>query len=58
MRLKDTTLEALGRGLRYVREVFDERRKRRQPHPLESQTRMDRLSRRAWTTRASAAPTS
>jgi 3-hydroxyacyl-CoA dehydrogenase/enoyl-CoA hydratase/3-hydroxybutyryl-CoA epimerase len=44
VRLKDTTLEALGRGLRYVREVFDERLKRRSLTKYEFAARMNRLS--------------
>jgi len=44
VRLKDASLEALGRGLRHVREVFDERRARGSLSPLEVRKRMDRLS--------------
>jgi 3-hydroxyacyl-CoA dehydrogenase/enoyl-CoA hydratase/3-hydroxybutyryl-CoA epimerase len=44
VRLKDTTLEALGRGLRYVREVFDERLKRRSLTKYEFAARMSHLS--------------
>ena len=44
VRVKDTTLEALGRGLRYVREVFDERLKRRSLTRYEFAARMNRVS--------------
>jgi 3-hydroxyacyl-CoA dehydrogenase / enoyl-CoA hydratase / 3-hydroxybutyryl-CoA epimerase len=44
VRLKDTTLEALARGLRYVREVFDERVKRRSLSRYEFAARMNRLT--------------
>lgn len=44
VRLKDTTLEALGRGLRYVREVFEERLERRSITRHEFAARMNRLS--------------
>jgi 3-hydroxyacyl-CoA dehydrogenase/enoyl-CoA hydratase/3-hydroxybutyryl-CoA epimerase len=41
VRLKDTTAEALGRGMRYVRDVFEERRGRGSLSRLEVQKRMD-----------------
>ena len=44
VRLKDTTLESLGRGLGYVRGLLDERRKRGALTRLELGRRMDRLS--------------
>jgi 3-hydroxyacyl-CoA dehydrogenase/enoyl-CoA hydratase/3-hydroxybutyryl-CoA epimerase len=44
VRLKDTGVEALGRGLRYVREVFDERLKRRSLTRFEFAARMNRVS--------------
>src|SRR4051812_47859425 len=44
VRLKDTTLDALGRGLRYVRDVFDQRLKRRSLTRYEFAARMQRLS--------------
>ncbi len=44
VRLKDTTVDALGRGLRYVREVFDERLKRRRLDRYEFAARMSRVS--------------
>jgi 3-hydroxyacyl-CoA dehydrogenase/enoyl-CoA hydratase/3-hydroxybutyryl-CoA epimerase len=44
VRMKDTKLDALGRGLRYVREVFDERLKRRSLTRYEFADRMNRLS--------------
>jgi 3-hydroxyacyl-CoA dehydrogenase/enoyl-CoA hydratase/3-hydroxybutyryl-CoA epimerase len=44
VRMKDTKLDALGRGLRYVREVFEERLKRRSLTRYEFAARMNRLS--------------
>jgi 3-hydroxyacyl-CoA dehydrogenase/enoyl-CoA hydratase/3-hydroxybutyryl-CoA epimerase len=44
VRMKDTTGEALGRGLRYVREAYDERRRRGSLSRLELERRMDRIS--------------
>jgi len=44
VRLKDTTAEALGRGLRYVRESFEARRQRGSLSGREVEQRMDRLS--------------
>jgi 3-hydroxyacyl-CoA dehydrogenase/enoyl-CoA hydratase/3-hydroxybutyryl-CoA epimerase len=44
VRLKDTTLEALGRGLGYVRGLLDERQQRGGLTGLEVGKRMDRLS--------------
>jgi 3-hydroxyacyl-CoA dehydrogenase / enoyl-CoA hydratase / 3-hydroxybutyryl-CoA epimerase len=44
VRLKDATDEALGKGLRAVREIFEERRKRGNLSRLELQKRMDCLS--------------
>src|SRR5438477_3938536 len=44
VRLKDTTTEALGRGLRYVRDVFDDRLQRRSLTKYEFAERMNRLS--------------
>jgi 3-hydroxyacyl-CoA dehydrogenase/enoyl-CoA hydratase/3-hydroxybutyryl-CoA epimerase len=44
VRLKDTTLESLGRGLGYVRGLLEERRKRGGLSRLEVGHRMDRLS--------------
>jgi 3-hydroxyacyl-CoA dehydrogenase/enoyl-CoA hydratase/3-hydroxybutyryl-CoA epimerase len=44
VRMKDASHEALGRGLRYVRGVFDERLKRRSLSRLEVGQRMDRVS--------------
>jgi 3-hydroxyacyl-CoA dehydrogenase / enoyl-CoA hydratase / 3-hydroxybutyryl-CoA epimerase len=44
VRIKDTTLEALGRGLRYAREVFEERLKRRSLTRYEFADRVNRLS--------------
>jgi 3-hydroxyacyl-CoA dehydrogenase/enoyl-CoA hydratase/3-hydroxybutyryl-CoA epimerase len=44
VRLKDTTGEALSRGLRYVRESYDERLRRRSLTRLELERRMDRIS--------------
>jgi 3-hydroxyacyl-CoA dehydrogenase/enoyl-CoA hydratase/3-hydroxybutyryl-CoA epimerase len=44
VRLKDTTFEAVGRGLRHAREHFEERRKRGSLKPLEFERRMNRLS--------------
>lgn len=44
VRLKDTSLEALGRGLRYAREVYEERRRRGRLSRREVERRMDRLS--------------
>jgi 3-hydroxyacyl-CoA dehydrogenase/enoyl-CoA hydratase/3-hydroxybutyryl-CoA epimerase len=44
VRLKDASHEALGRGLRHVRELLDERRKRGSLTRLEVEKRMDRLS--------------
>ena len=44
VRMKDTTVEALGRGLRHVREVLDERLQRRRLTKYELAARMNRLS--------------
>jgi len=44
VRIKDASHEALGRGLRHAREVYDERRKRKSLTSLEVRKRMDRLS--------------
>ncbi|HEV7501502.1 MAG TPA: 3-hydroxyacyl-CoA dehydrogenase NAD-binding domain-containing protein, partial [Vicinamibacteria bacterium] len=44
VRLKDATVDALGRGLRYVRDAFDERLKRRSLDRYEFAARMNRLS--------------
>jgi 3-hydroxyacyl-CoA dehydrogenase/enoyl-CoA hydratase/3-hydroxybutyryl-CoA epimerase len=44
VRLKDATHEALGRGLRHAREVYEERRKRKSLTGLEVRKRMDRVS--------------
>jgi len=44
VRIKDATSEALGRGLRHARDVYDERRKRKSLSSLEVRKRMDRLS--------------
>ena len=44
VRLKDTMPEALARGMRYVRDVFDERLKRRRLTRYEFAARMERLS--------------
>jgi 3-hydroxyacyl-CoA dehydrogenase/enoyl-CoA hydratase/3-hydroxybutyryl-CoA epimerase len=44
VRLKDTAPESLGRGLRYVREILDERMRRGSLHRREVGQRMDRLS--------------
>jgi len=44
VRLKDTSTEALGRGLRQAREVFEERRRRGSITERDVQKRMDRLS--------------
>ncbi|HVR70985.1 MAG TPA: fatty acid oxidation complex subunit alpha FadJ [Vicinamibacteria bacterium] len=44
VRLRDAQAEALGRGLRMVREVFEERRKRGSLTGREVQRRMDRIS--------------
>jgi 3-hydroxyacyl-CoA dehydrogenase / enoyl-CoA hydratase / 3-hydroxybutyryl-CoA epimerase len=44
VRLKDATVDALGRGLRYVRDVFDERLKRRSLDRYEFAARMNRLT--------------
>jgi len=44
VRMKDAANESLDRGLRHVRETFDERRKRRSLSRLEVEHRMDRLS--------------
>jgi 3-hydroxyacyl-CoA dehydrogenase/enoyl-CoA hydratase/3-hydroxybutyryl-CoA epimerase len=44
VRLKDSTPEALGRGLRQIREVFEERRARGSLSRLELEKRMDRVS--------------
>jgi len=47
VRLKDTTAEALGRGLRGVREVLEERRRRGSLSRRDVEKRMDRIS---WAT--------
>lgn len=44
VRLKDTSDEALGRGLRQAREIFEERRRRGSLTERDVQKRMDRLS--------------
>jgi 3-hydroxyacyl-CoA dehydrogenase/enoyl-CoA hydratase/3-hydroxybutyryl-CoA epimerase len=44
VRLKDTTPAALGKGLAYVREILDERRKRGSLSAREVRKRMDRIS--------------
>jgi 3-hydroxyacyl-CoA dehydrogenase/enoyl-CoA hydratase/3-hydroxybutyryl-CoA epimerase len=44
VRIKDANYEALGRGLRAARQVFDERRKRGSLSRLDVEKRMDRLS--------------
>ncbi len=44
VRLKDTSAESLGRGLRHVREIFDARRQRGALSGRELEQRMDRLS--------------
>jgi 3-hydroxyacyl-CoA dehydrogenase/enoyl-CoA hydratase/3-hydroxybutyryl-CoA epimerase len=44
VRMKDASHEALGRGLKYARGVFDERQKRRSLTRLEVGHRMDRIS--------------
>jgi 3-hydroxyacyl-CoA dehydrogenase/enoyl-CoA hydratase/3-hydroxybutyryl-CoA epimerase len=44
VRMKDATNEALGRGLKYVRETFEERRKRRSLTRVEMTHRIDRVS--------------
>ena len=44
VRLRDTGPEALARGLRYVRERFDERRRRGSLNGREVQQRLDRVS--------------
>ncbi len=44
VRLKDTTAESLGRGLRYVRESFETRRQRGSLSGREVGQRMDRIS--------------
>jgi len=44
VRMKDANYEALGRGLRAARQVFDERRKRGSLSRLEVEQRMNRLS--------------
>ena len=44
VRMKDATLEALGRGLGHVRGIWDERRQRRRLTPLEVRQRTDRIS--------------
>jgi 3-hydroxyacyl-CoA dehydrogenase/enoyl-CoA hydratase/3-hydroxybutyryl-CoA epimerase len=44
VRLKDASHEAIGRGLRYARDVFEERRKRGSLSRLEVEKRMARLS--------------
>jgi len=44
VRLKDASLEAVGRGLRHAREVFEERRRRGSLKPREVEARMRRLS--------------
>ena len=58
VRMKDTKLEALGRGLRYVREVFDERLKRRSLTGARVRAAHEPPVAPASTTPASAAPTS
>ena len=44
VRIKDATTEALGRGLRHAREVYEERRKRKSLSALDVRKRMDRFS--------------
>ena len=44
IRMKDASHQALGRGLRYVREALEERRKRGSLSRLELEKRMDRLA--------------
>jgi 3-hydroxyacyl-CoA dehydrogenase/enoyl-CoA hydratase/3-hydroxybutyryl-CoA epimerase len=44
VRLKDTTFEALARGLRHAREQFEQRRRRGSLTRLEFERRMNRLS--------------
>jgi 3-hydroxyacyl-CoA dehydrogenase/enoyl-CoA hydratase/3-hydroxybutyryl-CoA epimerase len=44
VRMKDASNEALGRGLKYVRDTFEERRKRRSLTRLELAQRVDRVS--------------
>ena len=44
VRMKDATLEALGRGLGHVHGIWDERRQRRRLTPLEVRQRTDRIS--------------
>ena len=44
VRIKDASHEALGRGLRHAREVYDERRKRKSLTARDVAKRMDRLS--------------
>ena len=44
VRIKDATFEALGRGLRHAREVFEERRRRGSLRSREVEQRMRRLS--------------
>jgi 3-hydroxyacyl-CoA dehydrogenase/enoyl-CoA hydratase/3-hydroxybutyryl-CoA epimerase len=44
VRIKDATLEALGRGLGHAREVYEARRKRKSLTGLELRKRMDRFS--------------
>jgi 3-hydroxyacyl-CoA dehydrogenase/enoyl-CoA hydratase/3-hydroxybutyryl-CoA epimerase len=44
VRLKDTTVEALGHGLRYCRGVFEERRKRGSLKSRDVAQRMDRIA--------------
>src|SRR6266540_2982917 len=44
VRLKDASHEALGRGLRHLRETFDERRQRGSLSRLEVEKRMDRIA--------------
>jgi 3-hydroxyacyl-CoA dehydrogenase/enoyl-CoA hydratase/3-hydroxybutyryl-CoA epimerase len=44
VRLKDNTLDAVGRGLKYARDVYDEKRRRGSLTRLEVGKRMDRIS--------------
>jgi len=44
VRVKDASNESLDRGLRYIRDTYDERRKRRSLSRLEVEHRMDRIS--------------
>ncbi len=44
VRMKDATNEGLGRGLQYVRDTFEARRKRRSLSRLEVAERLDRIS--------------